>query len=50
MYYNFTGPMSPVQLAIEAIAAVIFIAYISWPFILAFIIGWVIASIFRSIK
>lgn len=48
MYYNFAGPM--IQLVIETIAAVIFFAYISWPFILAFIVGYAIVSIYRLFK
>lgn len=43
----FPGPMSPIQLAIETVAAVIFLAYISWPFILAFLVGWFIVSIYK---
>jgi hypothetical protein len=50
MYYNFAGPMSPIQLGIEAIAAVIFIAYISWPFVLAFLVGYAIVSIYKLFK
>lgn len=39
--------MSPIQLAIEALAAIIFIAYISWPFVVAFLVGWLIVSIYK---
>lgn len=50
MYYNFARAMSLIQLTLEFIGAVIFFAYILWPFIVAFLIGWIIIQLYRLFK
>jgi hypothetical protein len=50
MYYDFAHAMSFITLVLNTIGAVIFFAYICWPFILAFLIGWIIVQLYRSFK
>lgn len=50
MYYNFPAPMSPITLVLEAIGLVIFLAYICWPFVVAFLVGMLIVQLYRLLK
>ena len=50
MYYDFARAMSLIELTLQVIGAVIFFAYILWPFIVAFLIGWIIVQLYRLFK
>lgn len=50
MYYDFTHAMSLITLVLNIIGAVIFLAYVCWPFILAFLIGYLIVQLYRLLK